>query len=55
LVSFVAECYNARLLLKGAWVPIQQVSKQFLEMMDIEMDSDVDIGTLPISELQFSV
>jgi hypothetical protein len=48
--SIVAECYSARLQYQGACLQIQLVNTNFWEMSDIGMDSDVDIGTLPISE-----
>jgi hypothetical protein len=51
----VAQCYSACLPIQGAWVRICWMKYFFSSMSDIGMSSNVDIGTLPISEWRFSV
>ncbi len=51
----VAQWYSARLPIQGAWVRICKMNYFFSSMSDIGMSSNVDIGTLPISEWRFSV
>ncbi len=51
----VAQCYSARLLTQWIWVRYCRMNYFFSSMSDIGMSSDVYIGTLPISELHFSV